>query len=267
MRRLVSVGDNVVDTYRDLKLRFPGGNAVNVAVVASRCGLRSAYVGAVGKDGAGEAIRGALQAEGVALDRLREIEGETAFCVIELDDGDRTFVDHGLGISRFELEPADFEYLAGFDCIHTGDNSGLEGQLAEMATAGPLSYDFSDRPFAYCEPLLGHVWLASFSASALSRSGADSLAEKALGLGPSYVLMTRGEEGALFFGRDIEPVEVPAVPVPPLDTLGAGDTVIGCVLAGLLKGEEPAAFMEEAMLRAAATCREYGAFGYGIRSS
>jgi fructoselysine 6-kinase len=267
LSRLVSVGDNVVDTYRDLRLRFPGGNAVNVAVVASRCGLGSAYVGAVGNDGAGEAIRAALVAEGVAIDRLRELEGETAFCLIELDGGDRNFVDHGLGISRFALDRDDFAYLAGFDCIHTGDNSGLEDQLPQMAAAGPVSYDFSDRPFSYCEPLLGHVWLASFSASKLTRSTADVLAEKALELGPSYVLMTRGEDGALFFGKEIDPLEVPAVPVPPVDTLGAGDTVIGCVLAGLLKQEEPAVFMEEAMLRAAATCREYGAFGHGLASA
>lgn len=267
MSRLVCVGDNVIDTYRDLRLTFPGGNAVNVAVAASRCGLSAAYVGAVGSDGAGEAIRRALEAEGVVLDRLRQLDGETAFCLIEVDGGDRNFVDHGLGVSRLELEPSDFEYLATFDCVHTGDNSGFEGDLGDMALAAPVSYDFSDRDFSYCEPLLGCVWLASFSASQLSRRSADALAEKALALGPSYVLMTRGEDGALFVGRDIDPVEVPAVPVSPVDTLGAGDTVIGCVLAGLLTGKEPAVFMEEAMLRAAATCMEYGAFGYGIRST
>ena len=49
--RIVGVGDNVLDRYIDQGLMYPGGNAVNVPVLALRFGAEAAaYVGAVGDD-------------------------------------------------------------------------------------------------------------------------------------------------------------------------------------------------------------------------
>lgn len=39
-------GDNVVDRYEHIHTMYPGGNAVNFAVYAKKCGAaRSAYMG------------------------------------------------------------------------------------------------------------------------------------------------------------------------------------------------------------------------------
>lgn len=39
-------GDNVVDRYEHIRTMYPGGNAVNFAVYAKKCGAaRSAYYG------------------------------------------------------------------------------------------------------------------------------------------------------------------------------------------------------------------------------
>jgi len=38
--RLLGLGDNTVDTYVDQGWQYPGGNAVNVAVLARRLGAR-----------------------------------------------------------------------------------------------------------------------------------------------------------------------------------------------------------------------------------
>ena len=49
--RIVGVGDNVLDRYIDQGLMYPGGNAVNVPVLALRFGAEAAaYVGTVGDD-------------------------------------------------------------------------------------------------------------------------------------------------------------------------------------------------------------------------
>ena len=261
---MAAVGDNVVDIYPTLGRLFPGGNAVNVAVAARRRGLEAAYVGVVGNDDAGEAVRSALEAERVGVERLRVQDGSTAYSVIELLDGDRVFVGSDDGVSRFRLTEDDLGYLSRFDCVHTGDTSEIEGQLdALAAVTRRLSFDFSDRPLSYCEPLLDKVWLACFSGARLSLAEAEGLAARSLAKGPAAVLVTRGPEGALLYTAAGDKVHVPSATTTPLDTLGAGDAVIGTVLAGLLQDETPERIMEDAMAEAARVCAGYGAFGYG----
>ena len=65
MARKVSVlgfGDNVVDIYEHTGTMYPGGNAVNFAVAAKRCGAeRSAYMGYFGSDAAAEHVITSLE--------------------------------------------------------------------------------------------------------------------------------------------------------------------------------------------------------------
>jgi len=262
LTRLVAFGDNVVDIYRGIGCMFPGGNAVNVAVAARRCGIETAYLGAVGTDDVGALVRSALAAEKVETARLRVLEGPSAFCIVELDDGNRRFVEGHLGVSRFRLDATDLEYLSRFDCVHTGDNSGTETQLNEVAAVARLSFDFSDKPPAYYEPLLDKVWFACFSGAHLETEDSEALARRILGAGPEVVLVTEGARGALLATVD-ETVRVPAASIRPIDTLGAGDAVIGGVLAGLLSHDGLEATLTSAVALASNTCLHYGAFGYG----
>jgi hypothetical protein len=50
--------------------------------------------------------------------------------------------------------------------------------------------------------------------------------------------------------------------VTPVDTLGAGDSLIGRFLAGIIAGEEACDALEAANAVAAKTCLHNGAFGY-----
>ena len=50
--------------------------------------------------------------------------------------------------------------------------------------------------------------------------------------------------------------------VTPVDTLGAGDCLIGHFLAGIIAGAEARKALAVANLAAAETCRHNGAFGY-----
>ncbi len=260
---MAAVGDNAADIYRSLGCLFPGGNALNVTVAARRGGVEAAYVGAVGTDDAGRTIRAALDEEGVRTDRLRIIEGPNAYSVVELQGGDRRFVAYDLGVSRFSLDDADLEYLAQFDCIHSGARSGTEEQLQDMSRVARLSFDFSDRPREYYEPLLDKIWMACFSGTGLDPVGVDDLTRRALAAGPEIVLVTEGPRGASISTAWGEAVHVGAVPVEPLDTLGAGDAVIGTVLAGVLRGDDLGALMSSAMSVAAHICAHHGAFGHG----
>ena len=66
------------------------------------------------------------------------------------------------------LDDADLEYLAQFDCIHSGARSGTEAQLQDMSRVARLSFDFSDRPGEYYVPLLDKVWMACFLGNRIS---------------------------------------------------------------------------------------------------
>ncbi len=258
--RLACVGDNVVDIYPNLRLVFPGGNAVNVAVAARRAGLESAYLGALGTDRSGKILLEALIDEEVEISRTRVIEGPNAYSTIDLVDGDRIFGAADVGVSRFRLDGDDLEYLAGFDMAHTGDNSMCEDQVSAMAEAAPLSYDFGERPPEYWRPLARHVEVAFFSAGQRSAEEAEDLARSAAALGPKLVVVTEGARGAMVLVANA--VHRVTATVTPVDTLGAGDSLIGRFLAGIMDGEEPPDALEAASAAAAETCLHHGAFGY-----
>lgn len=260
---LVCAGDNVVDVYQGTDQAYPGGNALNVSVAARRCGLTSAYIGAVGDDEAGRRLIAALTAEAVATDRLRVLPGSTAWCGVQVVDGDRQFLGSDLGVSMFDLSADDLAYAVGFDVLHTGDNSGLETQLAEVAAVTRVSFDFGSRPWSYVDELIDHVWYACFSGGHLTPDAAIALADQAAARGPSAVLVSEGSRGARLVIGGVH-VAVASQATSLTDSLGAGDALIGGVLSGLIRNHAPLDALKAGTALAAQTVSHYGAFGYGF---
>jgi fructoselysine 6-kinase len=260
---IACVGDNVIDIYLGSGRGYPGGNAVNVAVAARRSEVPSAYLGAVGEDGTGAILREALTNEGVATERLRVLPGNTAWCEVRLIDGDREFGGTDVGVSRIKLTESDLDYLAGFSVVHTGDNSMLEAQVADMAARTKVSFDFGERPREYVDELIGHVWCACFSASRLSADDATALADEMAVLSPRIVLVSEGARGAQLV---VDGTRFRAVSHASsvTDSLGAGDALIGGVLAGLISGSSPQDALRAGTRLAARAIGHFGAFGYGF---
>jgi sugar/nucleoside kinase (ribokinase family) len=259
--RLACVGDNVVDVYPSLGLMFPGGNALNVAVAAHRAGVEATYLGVLGSDAAGRAVLRSLQEEGVLLEHLRELDGPNAYGTVELVNGDRRFGVSDIGVSRFVLNEDDLSFLALNDLVHTGDTSMIECQVRDIAERVPVSFDFAERPEDYWSRLVDCVSIATFSATHLSDKDASDFARRVVDIGPRIVLVTLGERGAL--ASDGEGVHFSPSSVSPVDTLGAGDSLIGTFLAGILRHLGIGEALERGSERAASTCLHYGAFGHG----
>lgn len=260
--RICGVGDNVVDRYPQRGLMYPGGNAVNVAVHAARCGAEAAYLGVLGTDEAGGHIRGALDAEGVGTDRVRTADGPNAYATVHLDaDGDRHFTATDEGVSRFTPDDADLNWLAGFDLAHTGDCSRLEHAVPFLARACPVSYDFSNRSWSYAAPLLPYVRYAVFSRPGAGDREAAALAEAAHRSGPGTVVVTRGSRGALVSRDGVSHLQ-PVMPVEVVDTLGAGDSFVARLLVALLDGAPVPSAAAQAAAYAAEVCTHEGAFGH-----
>ena len=72
--KVLGVGDNCIDDYVELEKKFPGGNALNVAVYASwHNGVDSDYVGIVGTDENGRYM----------LDQIKKIGIDTKYITVE----------------------------------------------------------------------------------------------------------------------------------------------------------------------------------------
>jgi sugar/nucleoside kinase (ribokinase family) len=261
--RFLGAGDNVVDRYHDLGTMFPGGNALNVAVAVARAGVPAAYIGAVGTDRAADVVLSGLRAEDVDVSRVRVEDGPNAYADVTLVDGDRVFIGSDHGVSRFVLDADDLAWAATFDLIHTGDCSMLEDQIADLAAAAPLAFDFSThREPEYLAPILPHLAIACFSASDLDEDASLEILARAVAAGPRLALATRGTRPALLFDGRLT-WRQPVVEGSVVDTLGAGDSFIGRFLVGVMRREDPAVTLHAAAEAAAATCGSYGAFGHG----
>lgn len=267
MIKVIGVGDNTVDTYLHKRMKFPGGNAVNVAVLAHRYGHPAAYLGWLGDDERGALIMTALQQEGIDVSRCRVVaSAPTAYSEVSLVEGDRVFGESLAGATELiRLEAEDFAYIADFDLVHTSVYSHLEEQVAELkAAAGCLSFDFSQQlDQAYLEQILPHVDIAFFSLADVSAGDMDALMRRASALGPRLLVMTRGKDGAwVYDGQALYHQSVR--PVEAIDTLGAGDAFAARFLVEYLDGCDIPTAMERAAQSAAENCTWYGAFGHGV---
>ena len=146
--RIIGIGDNVCDKYRTISTMFPGGQALNVAVYCRLQGCFSAYMGVFGTDRVGNHIKETLTAVGVEFSRCRTYEGENGYTVVDLIDGDRSFVSSNKGgVLRehpLRLTASDLSYIDSFEVVHTSNNSYFDDQLPLLKPLVPLvSYDFS----------------------------------------------------------------------------------------------------------------------------
>lgn len=266
MISVICVGDNTVDRYLHLGKMFPGGNAVNVAVHASRLGCRSAYLGWVGDDPHGRLIFDALLDEGVDLSHCRTVEGENAYCEITLKDGNRVFGKYSGGVcDQINLCKEDLDYLAEFDLVHTSVYSHLDPHLKTLSeNARYLSYDFSQEwDHDLLKKVLPYVDIALISNPPGSVISNKELINFTHSVGTAKVLITSGEMGADFYDGTTTFHQEAAKINRLVDTLGAGDALAARFMVDYLNGRAITDALSSAAQFAAEACGNYGAFGHG----
>ncbi|KIQ36545.1 MULTISPECIES: PfkB family carbohydrate kinase [Pseudomonas syringae group] len=265
MASLIAVGDNTMDVYLDRNIEYPGGNALNAAVFASRLGARSAYLGCVGDDRYGKCLLDSLQKEHVDTSRCRTLPGANGWACVDSIDGERVFLGSDPGVCRqLQLSTEDLAYIAQFPLAHSSLYSGLENQLAQIRHAsGCLSFDFSDNWVEFeWKGLIGQVDIAFFSAADLPSQDAHELALQMQAMGPKIVVITRGARGALATdGQGIH--EHPGLACSVVDSMGAGDGFI----AAFLLANQARYGLAECLVRgvdyAVQVCGWNGGFGHG----
>lgn len=266
MVRLLGLGDNTIDTYVDRGEEYPGGNAVNVAVLARRMGAEAAFCGCLGNDEAGDLLRAALAAEGVETGHCRAVAAPNARAFIAHNAGDRQFLRSSPGCRAAwgGFSAADLGYLTRFDIVHSSIFSGLEPYRAALRAAiRRWSFDFSVK----WAPALPDDWLPHLDVAFLSYpDGMDddvaALARACAERGTGTVVITRGVRGAYGLKRGVNAMATPKL-ASVVDTLGAGDAFITAFLLSDHSGAPLEDALDQGATAAAQTCGHFGAFGHG----
>jgi len=264
--RVLSVGDNCIDHYAELGKRYPGGNALNFAVYASRYEeVEADYVGIVGTDDNGGYLLKQIKATGLDTNHIIVEEGTTAVTKILIRDGDRVFDDYVEGVQDEAVlpynkipSPNDYRLIHftvwGFGREHVKKLKGSTEVLLSCDFSGQL-----DDPRTEIMPFLD---VSFFSGSSLIDKGLDpepvlrSLKEKT----PGIVVMTLGEHGSMVIDG-INLYRGEAIPVKVVDTLGAGDSYIAGFLVSRLKEETIEESMRKGHEAAREICKRLGGWG------
>jgi fructoselysine 6-kinase len=264
MTKLASVGHNTVDKYVNLGMMYPGGNAVNVAVLAKRYGVETSYTGWVGKDVYGELILNSLNKEGVDTSHTYIKDDISNFTEIFLQDGERKFGNTRRGASsKFQLKSEDIDFLLEHDLIHTSYYGKTDMYLESLNSPDTiLSFDFTDEfTSEYLDKFVPLVDVAVLSISNRRLSCIETFMENLYSKGPEIIICTRGEKGAYLF--DGEMYYQPSINVKVVDTLGAGDGFIARFLVEYLRKTDLDESLKKAAQSASEVCLYYGAFERG----
>lgn len=264
MGTILALGDNTVDYYVREGLCFPGGNAMNVAVLARRCGTRSTYLGNVGNDSQGDFLLDALGSENVERTLVRRYQGRTSRSLIGHRDGERFFIKSDRSLrARYDLRADDYAAIARHDILHTGIDSEIEADLpAIRQKARCLSFDFSTSwSPAVLDRVLPLLDIAFLSLPPHNPPPDETFLRRCLERGPGIIVLTRGADGAMAMDRH-GLLQVAARPVAICDTLGAGDGFIAAFLRSRLRNDSLADTLHDAAAFAATVCGWKGAFGH-----
>ncbi|MGO4595138.1 sugar kinase [Leifsonia sp. 2TAF2] len=261
-----------------------GGADSNVAIGLSRLGIATAWVGRVGADGLGRRVVRDILGQGVDAHPVVDADHPTGLMVKEKRTPHTTkvwFYRSGSAGSRLEPGDIDRRLIETAALVHvTGitasiSDSGRETvhRVLEIARENgiPVSFDVNHRSALWTtgDPAEVYRDIAARAdvifagddeaALLLGRPDADAAAtvEGMRELGPSTAVLKRGALGSLASDGGAL-VEHPALRVPVVDTVGAGDAFVAGFLAGRLRGESLGDCLTTANACGAFACMGWG---------
>ena len=248
-----------------------GGKGANQALAARRAGAEVRHVGAVGTDAfAGEAI-GLLQKDGVDLSTLARREGPTGVAMIFVDPQGENVIAILPGangtVSSADADAALSALPAGAVLVLQQEvPQGATRRALEIAKARGLRSILNTAPFLPTTPEvapLASILVANETEFALLCGGKteplDGLMRDWASTHKQTIIVTLGPDGAKAVTAEDEAIAVPALAITPVDTVGAGDTFVGYLAAGLDGGLSLEAAMTRAAKAASLACLKPGA--------
>ena len=301
-KKVYCIGELLIDFVaenqgKDLKkavmfTKKAGGAPANVAAAIAHLGGISEFVGSVGKDPFGEYLIHTIERLGVGTSHMQKSDVFTTLAFVSLaEDGERDFVFSRGADRELNYDPALGSHFSG-SLVHFGAATALLGGALEVAYQKYLEDAIQQKAFICfdpnfredlwkgneavfvqkCRPYIKNAHLAKFSleeAQLLSaKENIKEACETLHEIGVKTICITLGKDGTYVSHASYQET-VGSISVNAIDTTGAGDAFIGCLLKQLSDVESPeksidnySNFMEmlkKANIAGALTTTKYGA--------
>jgi fructokinase len=250
------IGESLIDVVRaadGTATEHVGGSAANVAVALARLGRSVRFATSFAEDPHGRMVAEHLERAGVQLSNDPHSIVRTSTAVATLDSNGSASYEFDIG---WVLDPPPVEatpaalHVCSLGAVLAPGAEVVHDAASRLHPGALVSYDVNARPIVTgTGPDLVERVERLASVSHLVKASDEDLAvlypdlalpdaaRVLLERGPAAVVVTRGEQGAVWLSRS-GLVEVPSTPVQVADTIGAGDTFSAALLDGLLgRGE------------------------------
>jgi fructokinase len=249
---------------------IPGGSPYNTSIAIGRLGVPVKFLGRLSTDFFGELLHKKLQKCHVGDELIHRSNQNSTLAFVEKDKAKGPqYIFYAEGTADCSLQPSDLppKLPADTKCIVFGSismtlepiSSAVESFILREGTrkstdqvdgAPVISFDPNIRPFLIKDKnaYIGRFekWVA---ASTIVKMSVEDIAfiypkldpekalQKVIAMGPRLAICTLGAKGALALLRrndgSVTRMNAPAMELPVVDTIGAGDTFHGAFLAWL----------------------------------
>ena len=230
-----------------------GGAPANVACTIAKLGGKSQFIGAIGNDPFGTFLLNVLKENRVDTSLVQRAKTFTTMAFVSLaEDGERDFVFSRGADKKLKYDPTLKKQLQN-GIIHLGAATALLGGGLEEAYDRYLFDALTQNTFISFDPnFRKDLWkgeestfvkkclrfiekshLCKFSKEEAQLISGESDLERACNtiheIGSPLITLTLGSEGTLVSTPKKKTI-VPSIKVRAIDTTGAGDAFIGCLL-------------------------------------
>ena len=276
MKKIFCIGELLIDFVAenqgsDLRkasvfTKKPGGAPANVACAISRLGGSSTFIGCIGDDPFGNFLEQILVENEVDTRHLQKTDTFTTLAFVSIaENGERDFVFSRGADRELKYLPKIKSEFKG-NMLHLGAATALLGGPLESAYGHYFFDGLTERAFISfdpnfrqdlwkrkeeafikkCIPFIEKSHLCKFSLEeAQLLSGKEDLMEACTvlhNLGKEAIVITLGKEGTYLSTGSRHGI-IPSIAVEAVDTTGAGDAFIGCLLYLLSALEDPSEVM------------------------
>ncbi|MHA1268440.1 MAG: carbohydrate kinase family protein [Candidatus Helarchaeota archaeon] len=229
--------------------KFAGGVTANYVTAASRLGVKTGFMGAVGDDPDGDFLIEDLEKENVDHSftlKKKNMKTPINFIMVDLN-GDKIIIQSPhMQITKLDIGDINENYISNAKLLHTtAIHTEITLKAIEIAKKNDIIVSFdlekqiSIRGWDILKPIIEKTdILCPNKAGAMELTGTTTPQEAAKVLikkGPKIVVITLGDKGCLIQTEEKQ-IICPSFKIEDVvDTTGAGDTFNGAFSVGFLK--------------------------------
>lgn len=278
MKEIFCIGELLIDFVAEKQgsdlskahefAKKPGGAPANVACAIAKLGGKSSFIGCVGDDPFGSYLLNVLEENDVSIELAQRSATFTTLAFVSLaEDGERDFIFSRGADKELAYDPS-IKNRFNKNMVHFGAATALLGGNLEDAYGRYLfdaltqnsfiSFDPNFREDLWKEnteafikksmPFIEKSHLCKFSLEEAQLLSGNQDIEKACAFfhetGVPLVVITLGGEGTYVSAPNLKKT-IASIQVEPIDTTGAGDAFIGCLLQQISALAEPESIINE----------------------